>query len=119
MRAGFQTRRNSVRQSRETSAEITSGSSGPRKLEVRYWAIAKEPPETTTAGQVSFTPRQPSMIAMTQNSTIMVRNGNWRPAIWLIAIASTPVTWPATIIGMPIAPKATGAVFTIRQSPAA
>ena len=27
----------------------------------------------------SFTPRQPSMIAMIQNSTRMVMKGNWRP----------------------------------------
>ena len=30
-----------------------------------------------------------------------------------------PVTCPATVIGIPIAPKATGAVFAIKQRPAA
>ena len=98
---------------------MISGSSGPRKFELRYWAIANEPPATITAGQVSLMPRQPSIIAMIQNSTIMVRNGSWRPTIWPMAKLSIPVTWPATRIGMPIAPKATGAVLTIRHRPAA
>ncbi|MNN38065.1 hypothetical protein D3C81_1520420 [compost metagenome] len=96
-----------------------SGSSGPMKLEVRYCAMANEPPATSTAGQVSLTPRQPSMMAMIQNSTMIVRNGNWRPAICPISNASSPVTCPATMIGMPIAPNATGAVLTIRHRPAA
>lgn len=64
-------------------------------------------------------PRQPSMMAISQNSTMMVMNGSWRPAIWPIANASTPDTCPATMIGMPIAPKATGAVLPIRHRPAA
>ncbi|MNT77164.1 hypothetical protein D3C72_2162450 [compost metagenome] len=34
-------------------------------------------------------------------------------------MVSTPETCPATIIGIPMAPNATGAVFTIKQSPAA
>ena len=59
------------------------------------------------------------MIAMIQNSTMTVRNGSWRPAIWPISNASRPVTCPATMIGMPIAPNATGAVLTIRHRPAA
>ncbi len=50
------------------------------------------------AGQVSLMPRQPSIIAMIQNSTIMVRNGSWRPTIWPMAKLSIPVTWPAVIV---------------------
>ena len=34
--------------------------------------MANEPPATTTAGHVSLIPRQPSIIAMIQNSTMMV-----------------------------------------------
>ena len=119
IRTGCQRFRNSVRQTSDTSEEMMSGSSGPRKFELRYWAIANEPPATITAGQVSFTPRQPSIIAMIQKRTIMVRNGSWRPTIWPISKLSRPVTWPATRIGIPIAPNATGAVFTIRHRPAA
>ena len=81
--------------------------------------MANEPPATTTAGHVSLIPRQPSIIAMIQNSTIMVINGSCRPTIWPISKLSIPVTCPATRIGMPIAPNATGAVLTIRHSPAA
>ncbi|MNZ48820.1 hypothetical protein D3C78_665730 [compost metagenome] len=119
MRTGCQRRRNRVRHTNDTSDEIMSGSSGPMKFELRYCAMANEPPATITAGHVSFTPRQPSIIAMIQNSTIMVRNGNWRPTIWPISKLSRPVTCPATRIGMPIAPNATGAVLTIRHRPAA
>ncbi len=54
--------------------------------------MANEPPATITAGQVSLMPRQPSMIAMIQNSTMRVRNGSWRPAIWPIWKLSSPVT---------------------------
>ncbi len=32
------------------------------------------------------------MMAMSQNSTMMVINGSWRPAIWLMAMTSTPET---------------------------
>ena len=76
MRTGCQRFRNSVRHTSETREEMMSGSSGPIKLELRYCAIANEPPATITAGQVSLTPRQPSIIAIIQNSTIMVRNGS-------------------------------------------
>ena len=61
-------------------------------MAVRNCTTANEPPPTSTAGQVSFTPRQPSMIAMIQNSTRMVMKGNWRPAIWPIKKGSMPDT---------------------------
>ena len=53
-----------------------------------------------------------------QNGTASDSSGNWRPAIAPIWNGSMPVTCPATMIGMPIAPNATGAVFAIRHSPA-
>ena len=81
--------------------------------------MANDPPPTTIAGKVSRTPRHPSIIAIIQTNTIGTIKGNWRPTIWLMAWVSTPDTCPATMIGIPIAPKATGAVLTIRQSPAA
>src|SRR5256885_1338571 len=116
MRLGCQTLRNSVSATSETMAEVMSGSSGPMKLAVRNCTTAKEPPPTSTAGQVSLTPRQPSMMAISQNSTSTVMKGSWRPAIWPMANASTPETCPATMMGMPMAPKATGAVLAIRRS---
>ncbi|MDT4839406.1 hypothetical protein FQZ97_731960 [compost metagenome] len=102
-----------------SSAEVMSGSSGPMKLEVRYWLTAKLPPATSRAGQVSRMPRQPSIIATSQNGTMTDSSGSWRPAMAPILKASTPDTWPATMIGMPSAPKATGAVLAIRHRPAA
>ena len=54
-----------------------------------------------------------------QNGTASDSSGSWRPAIAPIWNGSMPVTCPATMIGMPIAPNATGAVFAIRHSPAA
>ena len=59
------------------------------------------------------------MIAMIQNSTRMVMKGSWRPAIWPMRKGSMPDTCPATMTGMPMAPKATGAVLAIRHRPAA
>lgn len=96
-----------------------SGNSGPMKLDVRYWVMAKLPPATMAAGQVSRMPRQPSIMNTSQNGTRIDRNGSWRPVMAPILKASMPVTWPATMIGMPSAPKATGAVLAIRHRPAA
>src|SRR3982751_1420652 len=47
------------------------------------------------------------------------RIGSVLPTIWEIAISGMEVTCDATVIGMPMAPNATGAVFAIRQMPAA
>ncbi|MCY1179271.1 hypothetical protein D9M73_196630 [compost metagenome] len=96
-----------------------SGSSGPMKLEVKYWVTAKLKPATNAAGQVSRTPFMPSIMNTSQNGTKTDSNGSWRPAMAPILKASMPVTWPATMIGMPRAPKATGAVLAIRHRPAA
>ena len=59
------------------------------------------------------------MIATSQNGTSTETNGSWRPTIFEISNASRPVTCPATRMGIPIEPNATGAVFATRQSPAA
>ena len=42
-----------------------------------------------------------------------------RPIMLLRANSSTPETWEAMMTGMPMPPKATGAVFASRQMPAA
>ncbi|MNF77584.1 hypothetical protein D3C84_597340 [compost metagenome] len=111
--------RNRVRDTRLTRAEVMSGSSGPMKLEVKYWVTAKLAPATRAAGQVSLMPRQPSIMATSQKGTMIDSSGSWRPVMAPILKASIPVTWPATMIGMPRAPKATGAVLAIRHRPAA
>src|SRR5450631_2378161 len=76
MRFGFQTLRKAARQIKLTRADVMSGSSGPTKLAVKNWVTAKLTPVTRMAGQVSRTPRQPSMIMMTQNGIKTDRNGN-------------------------------------------
>src|SRR5512137_2134953 len=45
----------------ETRDESMSGSSGPRKLDDRYWVIAKEPPLTKQAGHTSRPFLKPDM----------------------------------------------------------
>ncbi len=45
--------------------------------------------------------------------------GSVLPTICEIAISGIEVTCEATVIGIPIAPKATGAVLAMRQTPAA
>ena len=96
-----------------------SGSSGPIWLDVKYWVTAKLKPVTSAAGHTSRTPRKPSIMNTSQNGTSSDSSGNWRPAMAPIRNGSMPVTWPATMMGMPMAPKATGAVLAIRHRPAA
>ena len=116
---GFQNFRKTVSDIRLTSAEVMSGNSGPMKFEVKNWVTAKVAPQTRIAGHVSRTPRQPSMTMITHKGMMSDSKGSWRPAIAPILKASMPVTCPATRMGMPIAPKATGAVLVIRHRPAA
>ena len=104
---------------RLSSDEVMSGSSGPMKFEVKNWPSAKLPPATRMAGQVSRMPLKPSMMKTIQNGTSIARQGSWRPTMLPILKGSRPDTWPATMIGMPMAPKATGAVLAIRHRPAA
>ncbi len=61
----------------------------------------------------------PSIMNISHSGTSSDSSGSWRPVMAPILKASMPVTWPATMVGMPRAPKATGAVLAIRQRPAA
>ena len=49
----------------------------------------------------------------------MDRMGRVLPTIWEMAISGMEDTCEATVIGIPMAPNATGAVLAIRQMPAA
>ncbi|CNL23603.1 Uncharacterised protein [Mycobacterium tuberculosis] len=69
VRLGCQIFRNRVREIRLARAEVMSGNSGPMKLEVKYWVMAKLRPATSAAGQVSRTPRRPSIMNTSQNGT--------------------------------------------------
>jgi hypothetical protein len=59
------------------------------------------------------------MVTTSHAGTIRETKGSWRPAIWLIVIAGMPVTAASVMIGVAMAPKATGAVLAINESPAA
>ena len=76
-------------------------------------------PATRTAGQVCFTPLIPSIKNTRKKGTKTERIGNVCPAMEPTRLASVPDTLAAVKIGTPIAPNATGAVFAIKQSPAA
>ena len=53
------------------------------------------------------------------NGTIRARNGVWRPTIMLRWWTGSPVTCASVVIGIAIAPKATGAVSATSASEAA
>ena len=44
------------------------------------------------------------------------KSGSVLPTICEMANSGRPVTWDATVTGIPIEPNATGAVFAMRQS---
>ena len=53
------------------------------------------------------------------NGTITASSGVWRPTIAPRSSGDRPVTSPSVVIGMAIAPNATGAVFATKASAAA
>ena len=60
---------------------------------------------------------QPAKAQISQNGTISEKNGSWRPTIAPSSIRSKPVTLASVMIGVPSAPKATGAVLAISDRP--
>lgn len=116
---GCHTLRKRARAKRETREAAMAGSSGPIKLAVAHMVRPKDPPETKMAGRVSFTPFRPDMARTTQKGTIKARSPNWNPAAWLMANGYKPAVLAAVMTGIPIAPKATGAVLAIIHRPAA
>ena len=90
---------------------------GLMKLEIRYCGIANETPVTRIAGHTCIMPRQPANAHTTQNGTISEKNGNCRPTIAPSKKGSRPVTLARPAIGVPRAPKATGAVLAMSDSP--
>ncbi len=56
---------------------------------------------------------------MSTNGTSRARNGVWRPTIWPRLWTGSPVTCASVVIGMAIAPKATGAVSATSATAAA
>jgi hypothetical protein len=64
-------------------------------------------------------PRRPSTITIRISGTTSARKGVWRPTIAPRSPLSSPVTSDRVVIGMAIAPNATGAVFATRAIAAA
>ena len=81
--------------------------------------MANVPPHTSTAGHTDRSPRHPLIVATSHAGTSSDTNGSWRPAIMPSVMAGMSVTAASVRIGVPIAPKATGAVLAISERPAA
>ncbi len=64
----------------------------------------------SAAGQTARNPRRPSTMNTRMNGRIKARNGVWRPTMLLRCWTGRPVTCPSVVIGMAMAPNATGAV---------
>src|SRR5690242_20091093 len=116
---GCHTFRKPIRHAIDTSEAPMSTIQGLMKFEIRNCGIANETPVTRIAGQMSFMPLKPAKAQISQNGTISEKNGNCRPTIAPSMNGSSPVTLARPAIGVPRAPKATGAVFAISERPEA
>ena len=96
-----------------------STSQGPCRLETRNCTIANDRPAVRQAGHTSRVRRKPAMAATSQNGTSTEKNGSWRPTIADRSWSGSPVTLARVMSGVPMAPKATGAVLPISDRPAA
>src|SRR4051794_23217303 len=116
---GDHTLRKSRRHAIEISDAPISTIHGLMKFEIRNCGTANETPVTRIAGQTSFMPFQPANAQISQNGTISEKNGNCRPTIAPSKNGSKPVTLARPAMGVPSAPKATGAVLAISDRPEA
>ena len=92
---------------------------GPKLLLMRNCITPKLAPATKQAGHTSFMARQPAMTQTSQNGMIKANSGNCRPTMALRSLSGKPVTPASAMMGVPSAPKATGAVLPISDNPAA
>ena len=81
--------------------------------------MAKLSPAARQAGHTSRVRRGPTMAATNQKGTISEKNGSCRPTMAESSLSGRPVTLASVMIGVPMAPKATGAVLPMSDSPAA
>ena len=81
--------------------------------------MAKNNPATNATGHTPSIPRKPAIAHTTQNGMIKEKNGSWRPTIADSCCTSIPVTAESAMMGVPSAPKATGAVLAISERPQA
>src|SRR5256886_14998762 len=125
---GRQKRSRAARHPIETSAAMMSVSSGPTRFETRNCTTANDTPVTSTAGRISRIRRHPARTTMRYAGMMIENSGSWRPTIADRAmVVDVGSVWPSTgatsrprvTTGMPIEPKATGAVFASRERTAA
>jgi hypothetical protein len=88
-------------------------------LLTRNCVIAKLPPAVRQAGQTSRMPFHPAITTISQKGTMSEKNGSCRPTIADSLSRGRCVTALSAIIGVPRAPKATGAVLPMSARPAA
>src|SRR5689334_3611248 len=119
---GFQTLSSATRAIIEQSEARISTSQGPWKLATTNCGTANASPAVSAAGQTPSMPRQPAKAQTTQNGTMREKSGSWRPTMAesLSSIASSPPITPfRAMMGVPSAPKATGAVLAMSDRPEA
>ena len=116
---GCHTVMKSAKAARLAKPPTTSTSAGPTKFAISACAMANEAPQTSTAGHTPASPRHPAIVTTIQAGMISEKNGSCRPAMAEIACSSSPVTFASVMIGVPRAPKATGAVLAISARQAA
>ncbi len=103
----------------ETTEATTLTIHGPCKFDMSSCGIANETPATAIAGHTSIIPSQPANAHTSQKGTRIQNGVRILPAIAPSVISLKPVTLARAMIGVPSAPKATGAVFAISDRPEA
>ena len=104
-----------------------SVSSGPTRFDTASCTSAKLTPATSTAGSTSSIRRQPASRTTRYAGISTEKNGSWRPTTAdrsrVVDATSRPRIGasrpPSVVIGVPIEPKATGAVLATSASTAA
>ncbi len=102
------------------SREATTSASGTEtKFDVAYWASPKTTPPISAGGQASRRPRRPSTMATSARGTTADKIGVWRPTMAPKVSVGKPETFASVMMGVAIAPNATGAVLATSDSAAA
>ena len=117
--AGCHTRRSATIAPAESSEATMSVTSTERKFEQANWPIANAKPPTIAAGHVCRIPRLPSTMPISTSGTTRARNGVWRPTMAPRSSEGRLVTSDSVMIGVAIAPNATGAVLATSATAAA
>ncbi len=81
--------------------------------------MVNETPATRIAGHTSIIPLNPAKAQISQNGTRMQKGARMRPDMAASVSSLIPVTLASAMIGVPRAPKATGAVLAISDRPEA